>query len=256
MKYINPQGLDDAFFRVVVNDPYTKGEADFSATQLANPARAIILLERHKDVIEIDVASKVAATLGQGAHTLLERAKRPGIDFIETRYYYRLRLDQHDYVIGAQIDLYETDTACLKDWKTTKAFAFSKKAGAGKKPEWIAQMSIQAFLMEEHGWEVKETKILSLLKDWDENKAKIDPSYPQLEFMSVSLPRWSKEQTLGYIITKVTAILAGRENLPRCTPAETWGGRRCAKWCDVAQVCDQYKQAKQTGIIGDSNGLL
>ena len=62
--FTNRHNLPDAFRRAIVNDPYNKGDAEFSATQLQNPAKAIVLMELHKDTIEIDISSRVAATIG------------------------------------------------------------------------------------------------------------------------------------------------------------------------------------------------
>ncbi len=253
MKLTNKHGLPDAFFRACVNDPYSKGESDFSATGLANPPRATALIEAFNDRIEIDISTKVAATIGQGVHSILERAVRPGVDVIEKRYFAPFIVDEHSYIVSAQIDIYETDTGSLQDWKTCKAYAFHKKSGAGKKPEWIQQMNVAAEIMRRQvdPIHVKSLGIIGLLKDWDKRKAESEPGYPATEIMTVDLPLWGPNKITAYIEERIRAHVAAKKVLPKCTSAETWGGNRCSQWCDAAQVCDQYKNSLTTGILGE-----
>lgn len=227
MKYINPHNLPDAFARAVINDPYTKGKSDFSATGLQNPPRAIVLIEQFGDSIEIDVSSRVATTIGQGVHSILERARRPGIDIIEKRYFHGFLIDGVLYTVSAQIDIFETDTGTLSDWKTTKTYAFHKKAGP--KPEWVAQMNIGAYLMKRNGLEVKSLQIIGLLKDWDRKKSLTEEGYPKTEIMNIGIPIWDENKTREYIETRIRAIVQARSFLPRCSAKETWSGNRCAQ---------------------------
>lgn len=249
MKLTNKHKLPAAFVRAVENDPYTKGESDFSATSLETPPRALALIEKHKDTLEIDVSTKVASIIGQGAHKIAERAARDGCDIFEHRYFATFTVDGVAYIISAQIDLYENDTKCLYDWKTTKAFAFSKKAGSGKKPEWIAQMNIGAEIMRRNDIHPKSLSIIALLKDWNKREL-VSPGYPQTEVMAVELPMWSRDEVCAYIEKKIRAHVAAKQVLPLCSSKDTWGGNRCkGGWCDAAQVCSQFAESKRTGII-------
>lgn len=252
MKLTNKYGVPDAFFRAVQNDPYEK-HGDFSATGLLQPPRATVLLELFKDKIEVDVTTRVAQTIGQGAHSILERAARPGIDIIEKRYFANIEVDGKTYVISAQIDLYESDSKTLSDWKTTKAFAFSKKTGSGKKPEWVQQMNIQRFIMEQNGVEVKRMQIVGLLKDWNKREAGVN-GYPQSEIMTVEMPVWTREEANAFIIERIRAHVSARHSLPLCTTKEAWGGNRCASYCDAAGVCSQYQESLKTGLFTKKEG--
>ncbi len=253
MKYVNKYGAPDAFARAVQNDLYSKGESDFSATGLEQPPRATVLIEQHKDTIEVDVITRVAIIIGQGSHSILERAARPGIDIIEKRYFAKIEVDGVTYTVSAQIDLFETDTKTLYDWKTTKAYAFHKKSGAGKKPEWISQMNIGKWIVEQNGLTVESIQIIALLKDWNKREAGT-PGYPPSEAMSVELPIWPASGTEEYIRTKIRAHVAARKELPLCTSKESWGGNRCAQWCDAASVCSQYQDSLKTGLMAKAEG--
>ena len=179
----------------------------------------------------------------------MERAARPGIDIIEKRYLREFYLPDGSgsVTVSAQIDLFEQDTETLYDWKTTKAFAFHKRSSP--KFEWEAQMNIGALIIRETGLLAKQLKIIGLLKDWNERKAKEEPGYPPSEVMEMTIPMWETGRTLDYIFTRAKAIRDARLVLPECTTKETWGGNRCRRWCDVASVCHQWNKAKQTGVI-------
>lgn len=249
MKIVNKHKLPEVFIRAVLNDPYSKGQSDFSATSLETPPRALALIETFKDTLEIDASTKVASLIGQGTHKIAERAARPGLDVCEQRYFATFVVDTVVYTISAQIDLYEIDTARLYDWKTTKAFAFSKKAGSGKKPEWIAQMNIGAEIMRRNDIYPKSLAIIALLKDWNKREI-VSPGYPQTEVMAVELPMWSRDEVSKYIEDKIRAHVKAKLILPLCSSKDTWGGNRCkGGWCDAAQVCSQYLESKRTGII-------
>lgn len=247
MKYSNKYGLPDAFVRAVINDSYSMGRAAYSATGLANPARATALIKQFKDTLEVDVSSRVAAIIGQGAHFIAERAARPGIDLCEERLFAEIEVDGEPCTITSQVDLYETDTGQLLDWKTTKAYAFSKKAGNGKKPEWIQQLNVGAEILRRNKHNPKSLHIIAMLKDWNLRDAGTG-SHPASEVLSVDLPMWSSEKTMEYITERIRAHRAAKHILPECTPAETWSGRKCGQWCDASTVCEQYKQMLKTGL--------
>ncbi len=248
MKYTNKHNLPEAFVRAVVNDPYNNGGSDFTATGLANPPRATALIEKFKDSIEIDVTSRVAAIIGQGSHSVAERAARKEIDLCEERIFGDFIVDGKAYTVSAGLDLYETDTGNLMDWKTTKAYAFSKKAGSGKKPEWIEQLNIGAELLRLNGHTPKKLTIIALLKDWNKREAG-GAGMPETEVLAVDLPLWSSEETTKHIEARIRAHVNARTHLPDCSSKETWGGNRCGQWCDASSVCEQYKRVAQTGII-------
>ncbi len=249
MIIVNKKGLPPAFHRAVENDLYDKGHSDFSATGLSNPARATALIELHKDTLEVDCSTRVAALIGQGTHSICERAVRPGIDVCEKRFYSHFPVDGKDYIISAQIDLFETDTSTLSDWKTTKAYAFSKRAGSGQKPEWITQLNIGCELMRRNGFEPKHLQIIALLKDW--NKREITPTsgYPPTEVMAVDIPMWERDKTVSFIEGRIRAHTAARVTLPKCTKSENWNGRKCEQWCEAASVCLQYQEMLKTGLV-------
>lgn len=253
LKYTNKYGLPEAFVRAVLNDPYDKGESDFSSTGLANPPRATALLKQFSDQVEVDVTSRVAAIIGQGSHIIAERAARPGIDLCEERLFAKFTVDGIEYTVSAQVDLYAQDTGTLMDWKTTKAYAFSKKAGSGKKPEWIEQLNIGAELLRRNGHQPRALQIIAMLKDWNKREAG-SAGMPESEVLCVDLPMWESAKTVEHIENRIRLHVAALKELPTCGPKEHWGGNRCGQWCDASSVCEQYKESLKTGLINKAEG--
>ena len=144
VKYTNKYNLPDVVVRAVTNDPYSKGKSDFSATELIKPARQRALFIKHQNDITKDVSEMSYTLIGNNCHYIAERAERLGIDLCEERFFSTFIVDGKEFVVSAQIDIFETDTQTLIDWKTSKAYAVGKKTGYGQKPEWIAQLNIGA----------------------------------------------------------------------------------------------------------------
>lgn len=249
MKYTNKYGLPEVFVRAVENDPYDNGGSDFTPSSLDNPPLAYALLKEYREQALVDVSSRVASVIGQGAHSIAERAARPGIDICEQRMFGTFVVDGKTYVVSAQLDLYETDTGNLYDWKTTKAYAFSKKAGGGKKDSWIAQMNIGAELLRRQPspHDPKSLTIIAMLKDWKMREAGT-AGCPEQEVIAVPIPMWSREETVKYIEDRIRVLVAATVT-SECSPKDNWYGRRCAQWCDAASVCPIFQQSQKTGLI-------
>lgn len=255
MRYTNKYGLPDVFVRAVVNDPYNKGESDFSSTGLAMPPRATALLDLYPDQVEVDVTSRVAAIIGQGSHSVAERAARPGIDLCEKRLFAQFPVDGALFTVSAQLDLYEQDTCTLYDWKTTKAYAFSKKAGSGKKPEWIDQLNIGAEILrrQPEKYNPRALRIIAMLKDWNKREAG-SVGMPESEVISVDLPLWDSAKATEHIENRIRLHIMAKRDLPTCGTREHWGGNRCGQWCDASSVCTQYQESLKTGLMKKAEG--
>lgn len=254
MKYTNKYNLPAVFARAAINDKYDNGGSDFTPSSLDNPPLAYYLLKNKPDEVVVDVSSRVDAIIGQGTHSVAERAARPGIDICEERIFATFTVDGVAYKVSAQLDLYETDTGALYDWKTTKAYAFSKKAGNGKKDSWIAQLNIGAELLRRQPKPhfPKTLSILALLKDWKAREAGT-ASCPEQQAIEVSMPMWAREETVKYIEDRIRVLVAATAK-SECTPKDNWYGRRCAQWCDAHAACPIFNETQKTGIIKMSAG--
>ena len=250
MKITNKDGLPAPFVRAVENDPYDNGGSDFTATSLVIPSRIWALEREYRDQLEVEASSRVAVTLGQAMHKICERAARPLIDIIEKRFFFKIG----HYTVSAQVDLFETDTGTLYDWKCTKTYPFTRSGGGGVKAEWEQQLNIGKVALELSGLIVKKLSIIGILKDFDSNcldysSRHYSPGYPKFEVVEAEQRIWTPSEAANFIGERINSHVRATRELPRCTPQEAWGGRRCAKYCQVSKFCTQYQSAKQTGRL-------
>jgi hypothetical protein len=255
IKLVDNNNLPGPFARVVENDPYDDGGADFTPSSLLRTSRAYALLKLH-DNVEVELIKKFISTWGQNNHSFLERGGRPGIDLVEKRFFTTFVVEGIEYKLAAQIDIYESDTKILWDYKGTKAWAFIERNGGGVKDDYTAQMNMQKWIMarQPEPIEVTSLRIIGLLRDW--TKHGLDPrmkkffvkGYPKLPVVSAEQPMWTNEQTEAWITERIRGHVAALKTLPQCKPSEIWRGDKCKDWCDAASVCDQFKEMMKTGI--------
>jgi len=147
------------------------------------------------------------------------------------------------------------------------------------------QLSMYAYMLEEHGFKVNKTQIVYILRDWSKTKAMADHNYPQAQVVVKDFDRipeiekWMEERV---------SVLEGATR-PPCTESDTWakkdvfavmkegrksalklfekeedakvflteqkgkcdvvkrGGERtrCESYCPVKEFCTQYKAYKE-----------
>ena len=271
-----PQPLVDA----VVNDEYTRGEADISVTGLLSPPRQAMLREQHADEITEDVVDRIWSLLGQAVHVILERADSSGITEE------RLFIDLYGWRISGQFDRLSLTDSVLQDYKVTSAWTI---VFGDRLPEWEAQLNLYALLASEHGREIKGIEVVAILRDWTKSKA-MDEDYPDAQVVVVPLELWSHERQWAYLRDRVNLHQMARTSLPECTREERWqkddkwavmkDGRksalrvldseqdaiqwattnsyeiknivhrpgentRCESYCSAAPWCDQFKALKE-----------
>lgn len=235
MKFTNRSGLPDALLRAIANDPYDKGDAEFSITELLSPARQSALKLAHKHEIEEDAEERLWSLYGQIAHTILERANVNGI--AEKRYF----ADIDGTRISGQVDTLDLDGGVLSDWKFTTSWGFN--VGTPPKPEWVAQLNMQRWLLRQNGLDAKSLQIVGLLRDHSKLEAKRAANYPQQPVVVLPIPMWEENETKAFIAKRVAAHRAARAELPECTPEETW--QRPDVW---AVIKKGNKRAEKNGL--------
>ena len=76
MNITNMHGAPESILQAVMADPYTKGEADFSVTELIKPPQINRLWVEHENKISIDVRDEFWKLLGRGVHYILDQAPK------------------------------------------------------------------------------------------------------------------------------------------------------------------------------------
>lgn len=275
----NILNLPQAVVNAVANDPYSKGDADFSVTELIAPARMRALRKRHWHELSEDVSDRLWAMYGQLAHVILERAAM-ATDLTEKRYF----ADYGGTRVSGQIDTLAIADGALTDYKFTTAWGF--KSNTPPKPEWIAQLNMQRHILMKNGISSSKLQIIGFLRDWQIRDARANPDYPQKPIAKLNIPVWSDAMTEAFILERIKIHQDASIMLPECTPSERWakddvyavmkkglkravslqyslpaaekiataeGGyvtfrpgesARCASYCAVSDYCEQYQLTK------------
>jgi hypothetical protein len=226
VRLTNKLNLPQPIFDAVKNDPYTKGDADISVSELINPPRIRQLKKRHDSALEEDASDRLWSLLGQLMHLALERANTVGI--AERR----LSIESEGWKISGGMDRFESavldeDEHVLQDYKLCSAW----KIKLGDLSDWENQLNVYAEMLRQNGDKVTKLEVFAILRDWSKGKAEQDAVYPQKHFVRIQLPLWSQERAQKYIRERVIlhkqAELTADEALPQCTPDERWVRDSC-----------------------------
>lgn len=220
MKLTNRANLPAPLVAAVSFNDYNRGDSDFSTTGLLRPAPMAALEEKFKDELETDVCDRIYALMGQAAHVVLERAALVNPDYlVEKRYSTVVTLDGKDYKISGQLDLYDPETKTLWDWKTSSVW----KEIMGDKDDWIAQGSINKFILEANGIEVNKIQYIVFYRDWKKRDS-FREDYPKEPVGVYDFGElWTPTQTLDFIKDRLNAHLSARNGHPGvCSKEERW----------------------------------
>lgn len=287
MNLTNKNNFPDALVRAIANDPYSKGDSDFSVTELLQPPRIRALKIKHREEITEDVEDRIWSLYGQIVHDILKRANE--IDLVEQRFF----ADFGHHTISAQIDSLVLKGAVLSDWKFSTAWAF--KANQPPKPEWEAQLNMQAEILRRNGHTVEKLQIIGLIRDWQIRDARSNPDYPQAQVVTQSIPMWTPERVDTFIQLRVAMHMSAESELPECSSEDRWakpdvyavvkgkrainGGvqfsleaaeklcasnpgtrvefrkgesTRCSMYCPVSEFCSQFKNENNPSEAQDA----
>ena len=217
MQITNKLGLPEPLVRAVKNDQYTKGDADFSVTQLIKPPLIDHLEQEHADELESDVSDSIWQLMGQSIHTILERASE-GVhgELPETRLYGRVISENGEYMLSGQADRLHLASGTLQDYKITSAWAVLH----GTKPEWVAQLNMYRWLLNVNGIAAKNLEIVAILRDWNRSNMMRSEDYPRHRVVVIPIPVWPLVETEQFIRNRIEQHTA---TPPRpCTPEERW----------------------------------
>lgn len=287
MNLTNRNNFPEALVRAIANDNYTKGDADFSVTELLQPPRIRALKKAHGHEIVEDVEDRLWSLYGQIVHSILERANEA--DMVEKRFFAPFG----HHVVSGQVDSLVLKDGILTDWKFSTAWAF--KSNQPPKPEWVAQLNMQAELLRRNGQEVKQLQIVGLIRDWQIRDARSNPDYPQAQVVTQAIPMWTSEKVETFVQLRISMHLAAEENLPECSEEDRWakpsvyavvkgkrainGGvqysleaaeslcaknpgtrvefrkgesTRCSMYCPVAEFCTQFQNENKSDEVSDA----
>lgn len=227
MRVTNRAGLPDAIVRAVAADTYSKGESDFSVTELLSPPWQAHLRRKHWDDIEEDASDRIWALFGQLGHLAIERA---AADEDNSRTIFsekRLTIERLGKKISGQIDLCQYDDKFgigISDFKFVTVFTV--KEGEEGRKEWSEQLNLYAHLAREHGIDVDWLEIVAVFRDWRKSEVGKESWYPRKNVQAIPIKLWPEEKAEAFLLERVK--LHSEEPFDVCSEEERW--QRPNKW--------------------------
>lgn len=244
MKLTNNLRLPDAIVRAVANDTYTKGDADFSVTQLLQPPQLARLAQLHADEIIEDVSDRIWSLLGQSVHAIIERAADENNTLSELT----LTTSLDNYKIKGTIDNITIANAEMCDFKVTTAYKLA--ANPGVPLDWEQQTNIYRWMLwREKHFEINAIAIIVILRDWSKREAARNINYPQAQVVRLDVPLWDYHTTGAFVAERLA--LHTMEEPPPCSDEDIWarpskwavykkGGARAVRVFDTQEAANHY----------------
>lgn len=268
----NKHGLPEPIVRAVLNDPYDRGDCDFTVTQLLQPPQLARLVKLNN--IEEDVSDRIWALLGQAVHNILERAAADETGALaEKRKYMNVVVDEIAWRVSGSFDHLTFVKGCLTDYKITSVYA------RGGKDEWAAQLNFLRLILEANGHTITRLQNVLIFRDWRPKEALRGDDYPASQVAALPIPLWTRERAQALLEERIRDHAAAA--VRACTPEERWhqpdvwalmkkgrkravrlfdreptqivlapdqriehrpgSYRRCESYCSVANVCPQWQ---------------
>lgn len=220
--------MNEALKAAVMNDPYSPGESDITATQLCKEPHEIKLMLEHKNDIVKKPEKRIWSLYGQIVHGILERASEsvPGC-IIEQRFYAEINGTK----IGGQVDFFDRN-GVLYDYKFTSVYSYKFP-----KKEHKLQLNILAWLLAKNGIAVSKLVNVYLFRDWRESESLKEDWYPEKQYAEIEQPQMKISLVEKYVSDFIEAV---NDSTTPCK--ETWREKKCKQYCDVAQWCDKGRR--------------
>ena len=220
MNVTNKFGVPAPLLTLATKEYYSKGDSQYSVTELLSSPQIRRLQERYKEQMTEDVSDMLWSMVGSALHVVMERSETPG--FISEE---RLYATVDGQKISGQIDLQEITPfgIILIDYKFTSSWAVMQE----EKKEWVEQLNLYKWLVETvKGQKVVGLKICAFIRDYSRHDTR--QNYPEAPITMVDIPVWDKDKTEAFMRSRLDAHTQskynrdfGEEQEP-CTDDDRW----------------------------------
>jgi len=103
--------------------------------------------------------------------------------------------------------------------------------------DWVLQLNRYRLFLEETGFTVKEMKVQATVRDGGLQVA--TQRGLDRNIYLIPAPRMQDKDVQDYFSEKAAALHEALRtgHAPKCTDEETWSGKRCKDYCEVAETC-------------------
>lgn len=215
----NNHGAPATLVALARKNYYSKGDSDYSVTELLSPPRVRRLQERHDAVLTKDVSDMLWALLGSALHVVAERASAE--DHVTEE---RIVAEIDGVKVSGGIDLQEmtSEGVIITDYKFTSAYSVMNE-----KKEWEEQLNLYKWLVESvKRVPVKGLKICALIRDFSRHDRR--DNYPDSPIHMVDIPMWDSVTAEAFVRSRLQLHAEAKfadameEPLPPCSAEERW----------------------------------
>jgi hypothetical protein len=281
MSRSNQKPDTDILMKALQDDPYEKGDCDFSTTQLLKPPQMTALAAKHKPR-PLPTYAKWRSFVGTALHDTLEKVGKKHFPsaIIEERLFWNFEIEGKTYTLGGKSDVIFPGHL-IDDYKVLLTAGCPDKV----KPDHYWQNQFNAYLARKNGISLTHWRSTYILDDWRHTSYKKGgPQEPRREFTGELM---KNEEIEPILLAKLTDHVKASQGQARpCTDEERWKqedvwrigkngfkrarkkcyslaevdehkkpddevrfeqGRytRCEDWCEYSHVCPQFKNSKK-----------
>lgn len=198
--------------RALLADNYSKGDSEFSVTQLLGPPQRTWLAEQNAP-LERGIYANYLALMGSAIHAEFEQHVRPEEEEMAE---VRLFLEIDGVKVSGQFDFYQGKLRRMTDYKNTAGQQDDVKQAH------FDQGHMNSYLAEEHKLPVDDICICYIQRDWSESRSVNVPNYRETPITPIIYP-YNREYALEKFRTCIADHRAAKAGNPRpCTMEEQW----------------------------------
>jgi hypothetical protein len=227
MKFSNFLKIDTAIYDYIVEKykPF-RDDNTIHVTQLIDSPKIYFMMKKYSNKITVDVSTLLATVLGNAVHQVLQKKQTT----------YNLKKEIDGVTVTGECDYYEN--GCLVDYKVTSMWTVFYSS---RKENWVKQLSVYKYLLEERGLPVNNAKILAICRDFIGGK--IDSIIHP--FQDIFLQLWSNKKTEKFLNERIKLFKSLADVEPEKMVCEdNWKGKRCQNYCMFRPFCEMANGKK------------
>lgn len=210
----NNYNLPQKIVDLIEADNYKYTENRYSATEILNSTKEIILKRRYHKVVITDVSDHVNKLFGTAFHTLFDIDSQSEVKVEHTL--------NNGVTMSGRVD--DVRDNILTDYKTCSVY----KITAGDFSDWEKQCLIYAWLLSKQGIFVEKIRVIAFIKDWSATRKQVTSNYPesQIYVYELNVSNFMLQDTESWVIKKTNELTQYKNvpnnELPEPSDEELW----------------------------------